>query len=253
MEELKSVGSTSGRNVQIIVPDYTFTCHGLITNWLIVVRKVNKIAPQPIELQVWRPTGDNSFALIGSNMLPLAENEPEVFLLNYTVPLNSQIQVAPGDVVGAYYPLNPAYRIHTEKSQNESAPELYIVNSASPTCTFEICDTISVQKNRVPQLQVITGRQLHFTLMHIHISCVNSYTTRKCQSNIPIMCALAYMVMPSTRKCFAIECSATHYNIKWNSCNNSIPIPFHYYCYYNCCPNSHWRIFYLTVFYHHCY
>lgn len=159
MEELQSVGSTSGRNVQIIVPGYTFTCHGLITNWLIVVRKADQVAPQPIELQVWRPTGDNNFALIGSNMLPLAENEPEAFLLNYSIPLNSQIQVAPGDVVGAYYPLNPAYRIRSVPSQNDSAPEVYIVNSASPTCTFKICDTILVQKNRVPQLQVITGRQ----------------------------------------------------------------------------------------------
>ena len=160
MEELQPVGTTSGRNVQIIVPGYTFTCHGLITNWLIVVRKANQIGPQPIELQVWRPTGNNTFALIGSNMLPLAVNEPEVFLLNYTVPLSSQIQVAPGDIVGAFYPLNPAYRIYTAESQNESATEVYIVNSASPTCTFEICDRISIQENRVPQLQVITGKEL---------------------------------------------------------------------------------------------
>ena len=158
MEDLQAVGTTSGRNVQIIAPGYTFTCHGLITNWLAVMRKVNQIGPQPIELQVWRPAGNNKFALIGSNTLPLAENEPEVFLLNYTVPMNSQIQVAPGDIVGAHYPLNPAYRIHTITSQNESTTELYIVNSASPTCTFEICDTILVQENRVPQLQVITGK-----------------------------------------------------------------------------------------------
>lgn len=158
MEELRSVGSTSGRNVQIIVPGYTFTCHGLITNWLIVVRKANQVTPQPIELQVWRPTGNNNFDLIGSNMLPLAEDEPEIFLLNYTVPLNSRIQVAPGDIVGAYYPLNPAYRIRSATSQNESTSEVYIVNSASPTCTFEMCDTISVQENRVPQLQVMTGK-----------------------------------------------------------------------------------------------
>ena len=158
VEELQPIGTTSGRNAQIIVPGYTFTCHGLITNWLIVVRKVNLVTPQPIELQVWRPTGKDTFALIGSNMLPLAVNEPEVFLLNYTVPLNSQIQVAPGDIVGAYYPFNPAYRIRTAVSQNESATEIYIVNSASPTCTFEICDRILVQENRVPQLQVITGK-----------------------------------------------------------------------------------------------
>ena len=168
MEELRPVGLTGGGNVQIIVPGYTFTCHGLITNWLIVVRKANQIAPQPIELQVWRPTSDNNFALIGSNMLPLAENEPEVFLLNYSVPLNSQIQVAPGDVVGAYYPLNPAYRIYNAISENDSAPELYIVNSASPTCTFEICDTILVQENRLPQLQAITGRKIKLTIMYLH-------------------------------------------------------------------------------------
>lgn len=158
MGDLQSVGITSGRNVQIIVPGYTFTCHGLITNWLIVVRKTDLIEPQPIELQVWRPTGMNTFTLIGSNILPLAANEPEVFLFNYTVPLNRQIWVVPGDIVGAYYPLNPAYRIHVATSQNESATELYIVNSGSPLCTFEICDTISVQENRVPQVQVITSK-----------------------------------------------------------------------------------------------
>ena len=161
VEELQPVGVTSGRNVQIIVPGYTFTCHGLITNWLIVARKPNLITPQPIELQVWRPTGNQSFELIGSNVLPLAENEPDFFLLNYTVPQDSQIQVAPGDIVGAFYPLNPAYRIRSARSQNESSTELYIVNSGSPTCTFVICDGISVQENRVPQLQVITGRYIH--------------------------------------------------------------------------------------------
>ena len=158
VEELQSVGTTSGRNVQILAPGYTFTCHGLITNWVMVARKANQVTPQPIELQVWRPTGDNTFALIGSNTLPLAINEPEIFLLNYTVPLNSQIQVAPGDIIGAYYPLNPAYRIRIAISKNESATEVYFVNSASPTCTFKICDRISIQENRVPQLQVITGR-----------------------------------------------------------------------------------------------
>jgi len=158
VEELQPVGVTSGRNVQIIVPGYSFSCHGLITNWLIVARKANQITPQPIELQVWRPTGNHSFELIGSNVLPLAENEPDVFLLNYTVPQSSQIQVAPGDIAGAFYPLNPAYRILNEISRNLSSTEAYFVNSGSPTCTFVICDGISVQENIVPQLQVITGR-----------------------------------------------------------------------------------------------
>ena len=94
-------------------------------------------------------------------MLPLAVNKPEIFLLNYTVPTNHQIQVAPGDIVGVYYPLNPAYRIYTAVSKNESATEVYKVNSTSPTCNFEICDRILVQKNRIPQLQVITGKQLY--------------------------------------------------------------------------------------------
>ncbi|XP_065899786.1 ephrin type-B receptor 3-like isoform X2 [Dysidea avara] len=135
-----------------------FTCDGVVTRWTAVVRIENQVNPQLIELQVWRPTGDQTFILVGSNALPLIQNTTGVFLLNHTVPEEEQIKVEPGDIVGAFYPQNPNYRIQTAITDNPLATELYIVNSDLPTCTFEVCDNVLIQENRVPQLQAILGK-----------------------------------------------------------------------------------------------
>jgi len=158
VDELRSVGVTGGRNFQIIVPGLTFTCDGVVTQWRGVVRIEDESNPQPIELQVWRPTGDRTFILVGSNLLPLMEDSQGVSLLDYPVPEDDQIEVEPGDIIGAFYPENPHYRIQTAITNNPLATELYIVSSESPTCTFEVCDDVAIQENRVPQLQAILGR-----------------------------------------------------------------------------------------------
>lgn len=158
MEELRSVGVTRGTNFQIIVPGLTFTCDGAVIRWKAVVRIENQVIPQPIQLQVWRPTGNQIFALVGSNTVPLIEDTMGVFLLNYTVPEEEQIEVEPGDIVGAFYPQNPNYRIQTAITDNPLATELFIVTSDSPMCTFVVCDSVLIQENRVPQLQVFLGK-----------------------------------------------------------------------------------------------
>jgi len=193
VEELRSVGVTGGRNVQIIVPGLTFTCDGMVIRWKAVVRIEAQVIPQPIELQVWRPTGDQTFVLVGSNTLPLIEDTMGVFLLNYTVPEEEQIKVEPGDIVGAFYPENPNYRIQTAISDNPLATELFIVTSDSPTCTFEVCNNVLIQENRVPQLQAILGKQhgmlINTQQLHrLFLGNVSSNTIQNSSSSGNILC-----------------------------------------------------------------
>ena len=92
--------------IQALVPEYKFTCTGVITKWGLAIKKLGR---HRIDLQVWRLKEgiQGAYTLVGTNSFNL---QPEMGQrLLYLMPNNGeQIAVQPGDVVGFYLENNPA-------------------------------------------------------------------------------------------------------------------------------------------------
>lgn len=87
--------------VQALIPAYTFSCYGNVTEWRAHVRPGGGLHRYHIEFQVWRPSTINGcYALVGVNSdLQAKPAQRQVRLI---VAENQQIKVQPGDVVGFY-------------------------------------------------------------------------------------------------------------------------------------------------------
>ena len=83
------------KNAQAIIPAYKFTCSGNITEWHAIV---DDIKPMRIDFQVWRMEQSGKYKLIGANAYLHAT--PVMNKLKLSVPVNLQIQVNPGDIMG---------------------------------------------------------------------------------------------------------------------------------------------------------
>ena len=99
MERLES-------GTQVIIPEYSFDCYGNVTQWGVYVK--NRIGIYSLDFQVWRRSGGGQgttvcYKLVGNNHFSLirpAQRRRGQIL--EPIPLEQQIEVCPGDVIGFY-------------------------------------------------------------------------------------------------------------------------------------------------------
>ena len=87
---------------QVIIPDYSFTCYGNITQWGAWVER-GRNEEYTLDFQVWRRSGGGQgttgcYDLVDSNLFQMLE--PDGGEIMVPVAVENQIQVRPGDVVG---------------------------------------------------------------------------------------------------------------------------------------------------------
>ena len=87
--------------VNILVPSYQFSCHGRVTNWAACVDPGGDRERYDIRFQVWRPSVDGCFTLVGVNV-PSQLLAPVDHCVEYQVPRDDQIEVLPDDIIGFY-------------------------------------------------------------------------------------------------------------------------------------------------------
>ena len=83
-----------------LIPAYTFSCHGNVTQWKACVERGGESERYTIVFTVYRPSGPalpNCYDLVGSNIL--ADAAPTDSCVTLDVPVD-QVSVQPGDVVG---------------------------------------------------------------------------------------------------------------------------------------------------------
>ena len=99
MERLKS-------GTQVIIPEYSFDCYGNVTHWGAFVKNRNGI--YSLDFQVWRRSGDGQgttacYKLVGNNhfssIRPAQRSRGQIL---EPIPVEQQIEVRPGDVIGFY-------------------------------------------------------------------------------------------------------------------------------------------------------
>ena len=127
--------------IQAIVPAYTFGCYGRILEWGACVEPGNRRERYDIHFQVWRsqPAAQiSSFSLIGSNVQ--RNLRPSRSCVTVTVPVDEQIAVEPGDVVGFYFShTNPRRRMEPAGVQvdNNAAGIDIWYEDGSPLCSLD--------------------------------------------------------------------------------------------------------------------
>ena len=102
----RETSNTLENDIQAIVPEYVFSCHGNVTEWQAYIYPLVSGRRHTIELRVWRELAtdgrDNStepsYALTGSNIFQ--DVMARRGFLELAVETEDQIQVQPGDVVG---------------------------------------------------------------------------------------------------------------------------------------------------------
>ena len=94
---------------QTIIPDYSFDCYGNVTQWGAFVEPPGRFVVHSLVFQVWRRTGGGQgttgcYDLVGDNRFlsvsPAPQSQGQILR---NVPVEQQIEVRPGDVIGFYY------------------------------------------------------------------------------------------------------------------------------------------------------
>ena len=94
---------------QTIIPDYSFDCYGNVTHWGAFVEPPGRFELHTVVFQVWRRTGGGQgtsgcYDLVGDNRFqsvsPAQQSQGQILR---NVPVEQQIEVRPGDVIGFYY------------------------------------------------------------------------------------------------------------------------------------------------------
>ena len=89
---------------QAIIPEYSFDCYGNVTQWGAVVK--NRNGAYTLAFQVWRRSGGGQgttgcYTLVGNNhfasIRPAWRGRGRILA---DVPVEQQIKVRPGDVIG---------------------------------------------------------------------------------------------------------------------------------------------------------
>ena len=97
--------------IQAIIPAYTFSCHGRVVQWGACVQRGGVAQRYDIDFQVLRPSpvsdpGVDCYSLVGSNFVANGRPNDPVHQVDrcivYDVPVNQQVFVQPGDVVGFF-------------------------------------------------------------------------------------------------------------------------------------------------------
>ena len=117
---------------QTIIPDYSFDCYGNVTHWGAYVDR-----PGPgegrdytLDFQVWRrsggglgTTGDYDF--VGSNSFP-SINPAGGGRIDRSVPVEDQIRVRPGDVIGLYITTSGDNGVELKEQNNGNGDTFFI-------------------------------------------------------------------------------------------------------------------------------
>ena len=120
---------------QTIIPDYSFDCYGNVTHWGAYVERHGGDVTYTLDFQVWRrsgggqgPTGNYDF--VGSNLFSSID-PPGGGEIDRSVPVEDQIKVRPGDVIGLYITTSAdnGVELKQQDNGNEDAPVIWFATS----------------------------------------------------------------------------------------------------------------------------
>ena len=117
---------------QTIIPDYSFDCNGTVTQWGAFVERARDSIRYTLDFQVWRRSGGGQgttgeYDFVGSNRFQSVSTAPQSQgQILRDVPVEQQIKVRPGDVIGLYVTTSRDNGVEL-KQQNTSNGDILII------------------------------------------------------------------------------------------------------------------------------
>ena len=128
---------TLGRNRQAIFPEVLFSCSGSISGWVFAgtgwsrEEDINAFS----ELQIWRPSGDGTYAKIGHTTITGERNHSRVYYYMLSSPLAFQA----GDILGYHQPNANVALVSVMFERNERRrDDAYFYYRTSPASELEV-------------------------------------------------------------------------------------------------------------------
>ena len=93
-------------DIQALVKAASFSCEGRVSSWRTCFADDPTVVRYTVQFQVWRPTDNDCYKLVGSNSLPPLSPETDTPVdvqatcVTFQVPLEQQITFQPQDVLG---------------------------------------------------------------------------------------------------------------------------------------------------------
>ena len=147
-------------SIQVIVPGMNFTCNGTITGWTgWFTLNENFNVGQFMRMQVWRPTGDQQYYLIGSNTISIVAKGYTFYEYNQSIgDQQDWISIQSEDVIGFQIPVSASDAATLLVSNNSNMTLYYTLNTGLTPCNLSLCDPkISKFENMQPQVSPIIG------------------------------------------------------------------------------------------------
>ena len=132
------------RNIQAIIPQYSFDCSGTVTGWGAFVRGgPGEDNAERIDFQVWRSVDSREYELVGFNSFPGAIEEGRMLTnLDEMMEGQSLITVQSGDVIGIYVERsNEGWRVQETSLQS---PSVTVYHTPAATPLFATGDTLTI-------------------------------------------------------------------------------------------------------------
>ena len=141
--------------LQLLFPSINFTEPQSITSWSFVATPNSDPSiigdGNPLQLQVWRWQGINSYFIIGNTSI-LQGSGP---LYQYV--LRTPISVLPGDVLGIHIPQQPAIILHFRDAGDGNTSTYYFQFSNQPLVFINDINSFTPSSRLVPLVAVQFG------------------------------------------------------------------------------------------------
>lgn len=163
--------NTLSHDVQVIFPQFSFTCNGKITGIRARVRLAADRINYPL-FQVWRPLsiGSMIYNKIGEVQL---ESDDQVAngtnnqLATIILTGNNTIEVQSGDVLGCDQPPDSRYRLRTNETNGHI---LYRFNRLPNSNLLNLSNAVRVETLRQPLIEFTIGKLNYILFQRLFIS-----------------------------------------------------------------------------------
>ena len=156
---------------QVIIPDYSFTCYGNVTQWGAWVERGGRGEEYTLDFQVWRRSEGGQgttgcYELVDNNLFLMVN--PDRGEIVVPVAVEDQIQVRPGDVVGF---------VVVESNQEDNGVELQDTDDDPPEGRV----AVTAWHGPMPTSAIVPGS------CRIRVGNVVGYELRSSTSAAPII------------------------------------------------------------------